>query len=202
MTLADHWDNRYREIGAESVSWFQEQPTDSLALFAALGVTPSASVLDVGGGASHLVDHLVAAGYADVTVLDLSEAALDIARAQLPEASVTWVRADVTSWEPVRTWNVWHDRAVLHFLVEEESRVAYLRSMRRALAPGGVVVIGTFAQDGPTHCSNLEVRRYSQDELRELLGEPFEVLQLQRIVHQTPGGAAQPFNWVAGRRRA
>ena len=115
---------------------------------------------------------------------------------------MTLVRVDVTSWEPVRTWNVWHDRAVLHFLVEEESRVAYLRTMRRALAPGGVVVIGTFAQDGPTHCSNLEVRRYSQDELRKLLDEPFEVLQLQRTVHQTPDGAAQPFNWVAGRRRA
>jgi trans-aconitate methyltransferase len=111
VTLADHWNNRYREIDAESVSWFQEQPTESLTLFAALGVTPSASVLNVGGGASYFVDHLVAAGFADVTILDLSEAALDVARARLPEAPVTWVRADVTSWEPDRTWNVWHDRA-------------------------------------------------------------------------------------------
>jgi len=165
-------------------------------------VTPSASVLDVGGGAAYLVDHLVAAGYADVTVLDLSEAALDVARARLPEAPVTWVRADVTSWEPDRRWNMWHDRAVLHFLVDEESRAAYLRTIHRALAPGGAVVIGTFAQDGPTHCSDLEVRRYSQDELGELLGETFEVLHLDRIIHHTPGGAAQPFNWAAGRLRA
>ncbi len=202
MTLTEHWDSRYRNVGAESVSWFQEQPTESLALLAALEVTPNASLLDVGGGASRLVDHLIAAGYTDVTVLDLSQAALDVARARLPEAPVKWVCADVTKWEPARTWDVWHDRAVLHFLVDEDSRAAYLRTMRHALFPGGAIVIGTFAEDGPTQCSNLEVRRYSQAELVELLGETFEPLQVQRIMHQTPGGATQPFNWVAGRVRA
>ncbi len=202
MRRADHWDSRYREFGAESVSWFQEQPTDSLELFAALGVSASASVLDVGGGASRLVDHLVATGHVDITVLDLSEAALDLARARLRGSPVTWVRADVTSWEPERTWNVWHDRAVLHFLVDDRERDAYLRTLFRAVATDGVVVIGTFAEDGPTRCSNLEVRRYSQRELRDLLGDSFEVIQLERRVHRTPSGVAQPFNWVAGRRCA
>ncbi len=201
MTLTEHWDNRYRDVGAESVSWFQAQPTESLGLPAALDVTPSAALLDVGGGASRLVDHLLSAGYPDVTVLDLSQAALDVARSRLPGASVNWVCADVTTWEPTRTWDVWHDRAVLHFLVDEGSRVAYLRTMRRALNPGGAIVIGTFAEDGPTHCSNLEVRRFSQGELVELLGETFEPLLVQRIMHQTPGGATQPFNWIAGRER-
>ena len=103
MTLTDHWDSRYRDVGAESVSWFQEQPTESLALLAALEVTPNASLLDVGGGASRLVDHFIAAGYTDVTVLDLSQSALDVARARLPDAPVNWVYADVTRWEPART---------------------------------------------------------------------------------------------------
>jgi trans-aconitate methyltransferase len=172
------------------------------AVLAALEVTPNASFLDVGGGASRLVDHLIAAGYTDVTVLDLSQAALDVAGARLPEAPVNWVCADVTTWEPERTWDVWHDRAVLYFLVDEGSRAAYQRTMRHALNPGGAIVIGTFAEDGPTQCSNLEVRRYSQAELVELLGETFEPLQVQRIMHQTPGRATQPFNWVAGRARA
>lgn len=201
VTLADHWDNRYRDIGAESMSWFQEEPTESLAFLAALGVTPKASIIDIGGGASRLVDCLVAAGYGDVAVLDLSQAALEVARERLPHASVAWIRADVTTWEPERTWDVWHDRAVLHFLVDEDARGRYLTTMRSALAPGGAVVIGTFAQDGPTYCSNLEVRRHSEDELVEFIGDTFEPIRLERVLHHTPGGAHQPFNWIAARLR-
>jgi SAM-dependent methyltransferase len=201
MVGAEHWDERYRSIGPQSVSWFEPEPTVSLELLGALGVTAAQSVIDVGGGASSLVDHLVQRGHRDVTVLDLSAVALDLARQRLGDPpTVTWIEADLRTWRPARRWDVWHDRAVLHFLVDDDSRASYCALLREALQPGGAFVIGTFADDGPTQCSGLPVRRQSVADLATLLGD-VEVVVQRRHVHRTPTGAEQPFSWVAGRLR-
>jgi SAM-dependent methyltransferase len=201
MPGAEHWDERYRSVGSTAVSWYEATPTVSLALLDRLGVTAVESVIDVGGGASVFVDHLLARGHRDVAVLDLSKVALDEARTRLGDAdSVSWIEADLLNWDPPRRWDVWHDRAVLHFLVDDDDRATYVEVMRRAVAPDGSFVIGTFAEDGPTECSSLPVRRQSADELIGLLGD-VEVVERRRHKHHTPGGADQSFNWVAGRLR-
>lgn len=198
---AAHWDDRYTAIGADAVSWYEEHPTMSLALLDALDVGSDASVIDVGGGASTLVDHLLARGHHDLAVLDLSSAALGTARQRLDDPDhVTWIDHELLTWEPSRRWDVWHDRAVLHFLRDDHDRAAYARQLRRALEPSGAVIIGTFAEDGPTHCSGLEVRRHTPQDLVDLLGD-IEIVDARRHVHHTPGGGEQPFNWIAGRLR-
>jgi trans-aconitate methyltransferase len=167
----------------------------------AVGRTPDTSVLDVGGGASTLVDDLLAAGQRDVTVLDVAGPALAIARHRLGDpAEVTWIVADLRTWSPPRRWDLWHDRAVLHFLVDPADREAYFTLLRRALTPGGAFVIGTFAEDGPTHCSGLPVQRCAAPELADLLGD-VTLVEQRRELHHTPGGADQPFTWLAGTLR-
>lgn len=202
--MSAHWDERYRSIGAEDVSWYQQAPTTSLELLDALGVTQAETVVDVGGGASVLVDHLVERGHGDVTVVDLSAVALDTARRRLGDPpQVTWVEVDLLTWEPPRRWDLWHDRAVLHFLTDDAERAAYVRLLRRSLEPGGAFVIGTFAADGPTHCSGLPVQRYDPADLVDVLGgsEVVDVVATRREIHRTPAAADQPFTWVAGRLR-
>jgi SAM-dependent methyltransferase len=204
VTGEAHWNRRYETVGTEAVSWYEDNPTMSLEMLAAAGVRADHSVIDVGGGASLLVDRLLEAGHRDVTVLDLSAVALDAARRRLHDPpGVTWIEADLLEWRPARRWDVWHDRAVLHFLVDDAGVATYIETLRAALAPGGVVVIGTFAEDGPTQCSGLPVRRYGQLDLRALLDDvDVDVIGERRHVHRTPGGADQPFNWIAGRRRS
>jgi SAM-dependent methyltransferase len=146
-----------------------------------------------------LVDHLLARGHTDVAVLDLSAVALAEARSRVGSAA-TWIDDDLLTWEPRRRWDVWHDRAVLHFLTHDADRAKYVQQLRRSLVPGGAFVIGVFAQDGPTQCSALPVRRYSEPDLVALLGD-VDVVAQRRVVHRTPGGADQPFNWIAGRLR-
>ena len=199
MADAAHWDDRYEAVGADQVSWYQQRPTASIELLEAAGVTADSSLIDIGGGASMLVDHLLAAGHADLTVLDLSTAALDVARDRLGDpAAVSWVAHDLLTWQPTRRWDAWHDRAVLHFLTDDEDRAAYVDLLRRSLNPGGVFVIGAFAEDGPTHCSGLPVRRYAPGALAALLGD-VEVIEERRETHHTPADAEQHFNWIAGR---
>ncbi len=196
-----HWDARYRSIGAEAVSWFEERPTTSLEMLAAVGVTSEHSVIDVGGGASTIVDELLAAGHCDLTVLDLSAVAIDTARARVGDVDeVMWVQADILTWEPARKWDVWHDRAVLHFLVGDAARAAYRDRLRGALVADGRFVIATFAEDGPEHCSGMPVRRYTAADLASWLGTDFDVRRHRREVHVTPGGGVQQFTWVGGRR--
>lgn len=196
-----HWDRRYATSADDEVSWFQVRPDVSLALLAAAVPDRTAAVIDIGGGSGRLVDHLVADGRQDVTVLDISEVALARARARVgADAHVHWVVHDLLTWEPDRQYAVWHDRAVFHFLVEEPDRLRYRELLGRALAPGAVVLVGTFADDGPAQCSGLPVARYSPDELVAALGPGFEVLETRREEHLTPSGAVQPFTWVALRR--
>ena len=197
----EHWDDVWSTRRADEVSWFQAEPTASLRLIT--GVTdPVAGVIDVGGGASRLVDGLLDAGYRDLTVLDVAAAALDQARERLgPRASaVDWVATDVTAWEPDRTFDVWHDRAVLHFLTAEVDRQRYVDVLRRSVAPDGHVVLATFAPDGPEACSGLPVRRHSAAELVELVGPGFALVEAPTELHRTPSGGEQHFQYVLLRR--
>ena len=197
---AAHWDGRYAE-GAEGLSWFEPAPERSLELLERAGLGPSMSVVDVGGGASGLAAELVARGHQDVTVVDVSAEALALARLGMDEPeAVTWVRADVLAWEPDRTWDAWHDRAVFHFLVAPEQRAVYRSLLARAVAPGGIVVVQTFAEDGPEACSGLPVQRWSPEALADELAEVVEPLEVGRHVHATPWGAEQRFAWLVGCR--
>ena len=165
-----------------------------------LNTPTSASVIDVGGGASSLVDHLVARGCTDLTVLDISEVSLAAARARVGDhAPVAWLQNDVLTWRPQRRFDLWHDRAVLHFLVDPVDQQRYVATLRAALAPAGAAIIATFAPDGPDQCSGLPVARYSVDDLSALLGDAFAVVEASREEHTTPTGALQPFTWVAAR---
>jgi len=198
---AAQWDERYRTVGADNVSWFEPEPILSLELLDLAGATPDDSVIDVGGGASRLAAALVQRGFLDVTVLDVSSAALAVARAGLGDpTAVHWIVADLMTWAPTREWQIWHDRALFHFLVDRSDRAAYRSRLSRAVAPGGYAVVATFADDGPTTCSGLAVRRYSPRSLGEELGAVFTPVATGRHDHATPGGAVQPFAWVVALR--
>ncbi|MGE0626805.1 MAG: trans-aconitate 2-methyltransferase [Hyphomicrobiaceae bacterium] len=198
----DHWQRAYQAKTEREVSWTQDSPEPSLALVTALTPSPATPIIDIGGGASHLVDHLVQRGYGDVTVLDLSSAALAKAATRLGERShaVEWIVADITSWIPARRYEVWHDRATFHFMVTEVDRSAYLARLRQGLAPGGHAVIATFAMDGPEKCSGLPVMRYDSAGLAETLGPEFMPVDSTRHLHRTPWGAPQPFQFSVFKR--
>ena len=193
--LAEHWDVRYASVGDTAVSWFQEEPTTSLEFINSVAA-PGASVADVGGGASRLVDRLLAEGYRDITVVDLSAQALQASRERVGEAPVAWVVSDVREWQPVRTFDVWHDRAAYHFLTDPDEQQNYWELVRESVPHGGHVVIATFAEDGPETCSGLPVQRYSAEDLAGTMGDGFEVLRTLREVHTTPSGGTQSFQWT------
>lgn len=192
-----HWEKIYRDKGEFQVSWFQETPAISLELIRATGATPQSSIIDVGGGASRLVDALVAQDYKDLTVLDLSEVGISIAKARLGEraAAVTWIVADATRWQPPRHYDVWHDRAAFHFLTDAGDRKAYVARLTQTLQPGGHAIIGTFAVDGPERCSGLPVVRYDAARLSATLGSAFALVETRRHEHQMPMGGTQRFQF-------
>ncbi len=198
----EHWQGVYETRAEDEVSWFQESPLPSLDLVALAGAGPETAIVDIGGGASRLVDALVARGHRDVTVLDLSPAALEAAKARLGAAgtSVTWIAADVTEWRPARTFDLWHDRAAFHFLTEAEDRRRYVDTLMRALRPGGHAIIGTFAPDGPATCSGLPVMRHDAASLGEALGPSFRLVDTRRHLHLTPAGREQRFQFSTFRR--
>ncbi len=197
----EHWEQVWTGKSSDSMSWYQLEPSTSLRLVTGVAPPPSA-VLDVGAGASTFVDRLLVGGYTDVSVLDVSAAALTqlIDRMGGDSAGVTLVRADLLDWEPSREFDVWHDRAVFHFLVEPEARQRYVEVANRALRPGGVLVLGTFAPDGPTTCSGLPVARWDEVGVAEQLRPGFRLEHSERELHVTPSGAAQPFTWTVLRR--
>lgn len=198
-----HWDRVFGERAPTDVGWYERSPRMSLDMIGLAGVGPDEAVLDVGGGTSPLAGALLARGFTDVTVLDLSEIALLTSRAALGPAGarVEWVHADVLDWIPDRTYGLWHDRAVFHFLVDAEDRRRYVTAARSAVHPGGHAVVGTFADDGPAACSGLPVARYGAPALADAFGGGFALLGSHRDEHRTPGGSAQSFTWVAMRRR-
>lgn len=203
MTGRLHWDDVYRVRGADRVSWFQPHAETSLRLIRATGLAPAEPLIDVGGGASTLVDGLLLAGHAQVTVLDLSAQALALARARLGPAAarVCWIEADVTRVDlPPSAFALWHDRAVFHFLTAAEDRARYRQAVQAAVREGGHVVIATFAEEGPQTCSGLPVMRYDVQALRAEFGPGFALRHTERQVHETPAGASQAFTWCVLQR--
>jgi SAM-dependent methyltransferase len=198
-----HWEEVWESRSPDEVSWFEPEPTMSLAMLASLDLDRSAPVVDVGAGSSFLVDRLVERGFGDVTLLDASAHALAVVRARLGDAAgaVTFVCSDVLRWRPDRRYGLWHDRAVFHFLVDDADRAAYVDLVAGAVHRGGYLVVGTFAADGPTHCSGLPVARYTTAELAAVFSASFALVQEARDDHTTPAGGIQPFSWVALRRR-
>ena len=201
-----HWENVYTTKGEREVSWFQESPAPSLELIALAGLSEGASVIDIGGGASRLVDALVELNVGQVTVLDLSVAALDAARERLKQrlggkaAGVQWVAADITTWEPTQTYDLWHDRAAFHFLTDPADQSAYVERLKKAVKRGGYVIIGTFALDGPEKCSGLPIVRHDAASLSAILGSDFTLIDARRHDHATPWGAVQRFQFITFRR--
>lgn len=202
MDVSGHWQSVYSQKAPEEVSWFQEIPSRSAALIQQVAPARAARILDVGGGASTLAETLLALGYTALTVLDLAPAALAHAQARLGGAAkaVTWLADDILTVKlPPASVDVWHDRAVFHFLTQPAERAAYLAQLRRVLRPGGYAVIATFAEDGPTRCSGLDVVRYSENALHAVFGHGFVLERSEREVHTTPGGATQAFTYCVCR---
>ncbi|MGQ0532268.1 MAG: class I SAM-dependent methyltransferase [Caulobacteraceae bacterium] len=199
-----HWDGVYAAKRASEVSWFQSKPELSLRLVRRTGVSRTARVIDVGAGASMLVDFLVADGFTDVSVLDIASPALDQARARLGDRAlnVGWIVADITAWRTPKTYHLWHDRAVLHFLVEPSAQSVYADVVRAAVAPDGWVIIGGFAPGGPVKCSGLSIVQHDATSLGRLLGDDFQLMETHGEVHVTPWGADQAFRYHLFRRKA
>ncbi len=198
---AQQWDQAYDE-GDTTRSWFQQHAQQSLRMLEASGVTDTDSVIDVGGGASTFVDDLLQRGDRDLTVLDISAVGLDIARRRLGDAAshVQWLVADLLIWQPTRTYRVWHDRAVFHFLTADEARRQYRQVLNAATAAGSMALFGTFAPDGPQQCSGLPVAGYSGADLAAELGEPWRLSAEAREEHATPSGTVQQFTWTVFQR--
>lgn len=200
---SSHWDRVYATKGEAEVSWFQNSPSTSLAMIGAASPDRAAAIIDVGGGASRLVDALLQGGYRDVSVLDLSANALDAARKRIGTAAsaVDWIVADATTWQPAKTYDVWHDRAAFHFLTDSSDRAAYVERLSSAVAPGGHVIIATFAPDGPEKCSGLPVQRHDGASLAAELGPDFELVETRSETHHTPWDSTQAFQFSRFRRQ-
>jgi 2-polyprenyl-3-methyl-5-hydroxy-6-metoxy-1,4-benzoquinol methylase len=198
-----HWHRVYQTKDEREVSWFQESPEISVDLIRRTGVGPDAAILDVGGGASRLVDALLLAGYKSVSVIDLSEKALATAKARLGAQGdrVNWVVADITSWHPPRLYDLWHDRAAFHFLTTEDDQAAYAKAVQEAVPPNGHVIVGTFALDGPERCSGLPIVRHDEVSIGRILGSSFVLRETRRDDHLTPGGSVQHFQFSRFQRR-
>lgn len=197
----DHWDAVYSQKKPTEVSWYQSHPEASLKAIGLTGIRDE-PMIDVGGGASDLTMLLLRQGWGDVTVLDISEAALDLVARRLGEDAerVHRIAANITQWTPSRRYALWHDRAVFHFLTDADDRAGYLAALRRGLRTGGYAILATFAPDGPEKCSGLPVRRYSAAELAAELGAEFQLLHDWAERHDTPAGAGQAFTWTVFRR--
>jgi len=198
-----HWEHVYSSKDPTEVSWYQGTPQLSLRMIAATGVETGGAIIDVGGGASTLVDNLLDSGYSDVTVLDIASAALQRSRARLGDAAkkVTWIEQDILHFEPNRSFELWHDRAVFHFLTEKNQQRHYADLLQKAIEPGGRVILATFGPDGPERCSGLPVQRYSTEKLSGLLEPAFELQAQDLEEHKTPGWSVQQFLYTCWQAR-
>lgn len=202
----EHWDGVYGARSEDELTWFEATPSISLELVG-LYLRPGDALIDIGAGASRLVDALLDKGFSPLTVLDLSGSALEVSRQRLGDRGdgVNWIEADVTAWRPDRDYVVWHDRAVFHFLTDAEARAAYAQAMCQALRPDGVAIIATFADDGPEKCSGLPVVRYApeqlEQELTRLVPGQFEMISSRRHMHITPKGNRQSFQYSVFRKK-
>lgn len=199
--MNDHWQGVYVGKAEDALTWFQDTPEISLDLIGRAGALPDARIIDIGGGASRLVDALLERGFSDLTVLDIADAGLQQSRDRLGDnaARIKWLVADITQWTPPGTpsgqFDLWHDRAVFHFLTGENDRAAYRNTLEAALVAGGQVIIGTFALDGPEKCSGLSVARYDGESLGRELGQGFRLQETVLEGHVTPKGNIQHFQF-------
>lgn len=196
MSEQAHWEKVYKTKSADNVSWFQEHATRSLEIIRSIGARPDSRIIDVGGGASTLVDDLLADGFERISVLDLSASALDVARKRLgPKGDkVEWISGDIRHVElPQQSFDIWHDRAVFHFLTDPADRLAYVQQVMKSVKPGGHVIVATFAPDGPEQCSGLPVARYAPEQLHGEFGPAFEMIEHASEEHKTPWGSLQHF---------
>ncbi|MFQ5973202.1 MAG: class I SAM-dependent methyltransferase [Alphaproteobacteria bacterium] len=195
MSRQDHWSGIYETTEPGRVGWYQERPELSLELIGKAGLAPDAPILDVGSGASHLIDGLLEKGFSDISALDIAEAGLARTRARLGGRAdaIDWIVTDVTRWRPRRRYDLWHDRAVYHFLVDAEDRALYVDVLGQALKAGGALVIASFALDGPEKCSGLPVHRHSEEMFEAELGPAFELVESARERHVTPSGGIQNY---------
>ncbi|HEX6287838.1 MAG TPA: class I SAM-dependent methyltransferase [Herpetosiphonaceae bacterium] len=198
------WETMYSTKDPTQVSWYQEHPRLSLHLIQSTGIDPTAPIIDVGGGAATLVDDLLAHGFQNITVLDISAAALEAARKRLGPraAAVTWLEADIAQVQlPHHAYTVWHDRAVFHFLTDPDDRRRYVEAMRHAVEPGGHVIVATFAPEGPRKCSGLDVVRYDARTLHDEFGDDFTLISSANETHRTPFGTDQKFIYCYCRKQ-
>jgi len=204
MDLKQHWEKVYSTKASNEVSWYQPVPATSLAFIRGFALPKSAAIIDVGGGDSALAKHLLAEGYTDITVVDISAHALARAQQRMGENAkrVHWIVADICSWQPQRHYDLWHDRAVFHFMRSEEQLQAYLSAASGHVRANGWMTIGTFAEDGPEKCSGLEVRRYSDETLEHVLANDFRKLKCIREDHRTPFNTTQHFLFCSFSRKA
>jgi ubiquinone/menaquinone biosynthesis C-methylase UbiE len=197
-----HWEKIYQTRQLHDVSWYEPVPHTSLAFLKELNVPKSARIIDIGGGDSLLVDHLLDKGYTDITVLDISEAALERAKNRLGEKAnhVKWIVADAAHFRPVEKYDFWHDRAAFHFLTNDHEVKTYLDTVQENLNPGGILIIGTFSEEGPKKCSGLEIRQYSEEKMTALLSSYFEKIKCIKVDHPTPSGMIQNFVFCSFRK--
>lgn len=197
MDRKEHWESTYTARRSVELSWYQEYPAISLAMIRKSGVGFDDPIIDVGGGASVLADCLLKKGYRDLTVLDISAAALVGGRQRLGDdaSRIEWIEQDITRFTADRTYALWHDRAMFHFLTREKDRKAYVQAMHKALRPAGQVLIAAFAIDGPSKCSGLDIVQYDAAGLGKELGPDFSLLEQQQENHQTPAGKSQRFGY-------
>ena len=190
-----HWENIYQTKQLNEVSWYQPLPETSLQFIEESKLPYSAKIIDVGGGDSYLVDHLLEKGYQDITVLDISEAAIERAKQRLGESAsrVTWIVADASQFEPTTQYDFWHDRAAFHFLTDEAEIAHYIQTAHHAINPNGVLLIGTFSEEGPKKCSGIEIKQYSEQSLLASLSHLFNKIKCVTIDHHTPFDTVQNF---------
>lgn len=193
MSRKNHWEEVYSTKPADAVSWYQEHSELSLKLIYRTKLPNTAAIIDVGGGASTLVDDLVHLGYSNISVLDISKAALDVAKARLQSQNIDWIEGDITKIDLAERYDIWHDRAVFHFLTEAKDRRLYVKLLKKTLRPNGHVIMATFSETGPEKCSGLEVKRYSAEKLQKELGQGFTLVEHLFESHQTPFGTEQNF---------
>ncbi len=190
-----HWEQIYHSKALSEVSWYQPVPQTSIDLITKYAAAKNAKIIDVGGGDSHLVDHLLKLGYSNITVLDISSKAIDRAKKRLGSEAqkVTWIVSDITDFKPTETYDVWHDRAAFHFLVEQNDINAYKNTLNNNLSPNGFSIIGTFSKSGPKKCSGISIKQYSEATMVDTFRELFTRLECLDINHKTPFDTIQNF---------
>jgi len=198
-----HWENIYQTKDISTVSWYQPKPSISLDLISEFNLQKDAAIIDIGGGDSFLPDFLLKLGYTNISVLDISEKALENAKARLGEDAkkIKWIVSDITKFKPSEKYDLWHDRAAFHFLTDNSEIEDYVQMVSEAMKTNGKLIMGTFSENGPTKCSGIEIKQHSKAELSQLFSEKFDKLKCENVDHETPSGALQNFTFCTFRRK-